>query len=380
MKNKISYFEGLNALRFLAAFFVVLMHIRASQISMDMEYILPAWPIFLKGKIAVNFFFVLSGFLITYILLKEQDLRNTISIKKFYLKRVFRIWPLYFIIVVFGLFFFWYLAPKLGFNFEVTYNKFLAVFLYIFFGANLMSSLYKVGGILNVLWSIAVEEQFYLFWAPLFKYLKNHLLIMFISVFLISYSVNVLNGMNYFELSPGYQSFIGKLLFHYMAIGAIFAYFVFYHEKRFVSMWCFSKTFFQIILFILVLGYMVLFQRTQSLNNIETIFSGVMFGWLIVNVSVNPKRLINLESPILNYLGKISYGIYMYHSIAIYIVSFIFIKYLGNYQNFHLLSISLVLGLTILFASTSYFLLERKILEKGKLIITKQELKKENVT
>lgn len=54
----------------------------------------------------VIFFFVLSGFLITYLLLEERRVSATVSIKKFYMRRILRIWPLYYLIVILGLFVF----------------------------------------------------------------------------------------------------------------------------------------------------------------------------------------------------------------------------------------------------------------------------------
>src|SRR5690554_4577142 len=60
--------------------------------------------LFNNGGVAVTFFFVLSGFLITYLLLKEKQATQNVSIKKFYFKRVLRIWPLYFLLVFIGLF------------------------------------------------------------------------------------------------------------------------------------------------------------------------------------------------------------------------------------------------------------------------------------
>ena len=56
------------------------------------------------GGLGVIFFFVLSGFLITYLLLKEKEQTGTVNVKKFYARRVLRIWPLYFFIVLLGFF------------------------------------------------------------------------------------------------------------------------------------------------------------------------------------------------------------------------------------------------------------------------------------
>src|ERR1700748_3873405 len=98
----LNWFPGLNGLRFLAAAMVVLMHIHNNMGNSGLAQ-LPAWPILFKGLYAVSFFFVLSGFLITWLLLQEQQRSRTIDIKKFYLRRIFRIWPLYFIVITLGI-------------------------------------------------------------------------------------------------------------------------------------------------------------------------------------------------------------------------------------------------------------------------------------
>src|SRR5215203_4032689 len=159
------HFKGLNSLRFFAALFVVIGHIPLNQGSVGLPN--PSYgALFFRGAPAVSFFFTLSGFLITYLLLEERRRTGDVDVRSFYLRRVCRIWPLYFAVVFFGLFFYNALLPALGIGYRVEYSLPLAVLLYTFFLPNLMNSLYTVGGILNPSWSIGVEEQFYLFWAP----------------------------------------------------------------------------------------------------------------------------------------------------------------------------------------------------------------------
>ncbi|MGB1018524.1 MAG: acyltransferase family protein, partial [Chitinophagales bacterium] len=98
MYKNIKYFKGLNALRFIAAYLVVIHH--AEQIRLKNElFNLKEYSFFRNGGIAVSFFFVLSGFLISYLLLKELKQTNTVKIKAFYIRRTLRIWPLYFLLV-----------------------------------------------------------------------------------------------------------------------------------------------------------------------------------------------------------------------------------------------------------------------------------------
>ena len=90
------YFNNLDGLRFLAAFLVLLHH---AQFFKDINsYPLSSvFSIYLveAGKMGVNLFFVLSGFLISYLLFTEKKETKTVSLKKFYIRRALRIWPLY---------------------------------------------------------------------------------------------------------------------------------------------------------------------------------------------------------------------------------------------------------------------------------------------
>src|SRR5690606_9574635 len=97
MYSNISFFPNLNALRFFAALLVIFHHgevIRAKYGFLSFE----TTSFFMNGGSAVKFFFVLSGFLITYLLLKEKKERK-VHIGYFYARRILRIWPLYFLLV-----------------------------------------------------------------------------------------------------------------------------------------------------------------------------------------------------------------------------------------------------------------------------------------
>ena len=103
--NKHIYFSGLNGLRFFAALAVIITHIELIKEQMEFPGLHSKNKIvFELGGLGVVFFFVLSGFLITYLLLKEKEQTGTINVKKFYLRRILRIWPLYFLIVALGFF------------------------------------------------------------------------------------------------------------------------------------------------------------------------------------------------------------------------------------------------------------------------------------
>jgi len=97
-----NYFYQFNALRFFASLLVLLGHAEAIRASAGGKS-LNSFDFFNNGQHAVTFFFVLSGFLITFLLLKERNKTQTVQVKSFYWKRVVRIWPLYFLLLFIGL-------------------------------------------------------------------------------------------------------------------------------------------------------------------------------------------------------------------------------------------------------------------------------------
>jgi peptidoglycan/LPS O-acetylase OafA/YrhL len=363
-----AWFPGLNGLRFLAAATVVLMHIHNNMGISGLAQ-LPAWPILFKGLYAVSFFFVLSGFLITWLLLQEQQRSQTISIKKFYLRRMFRIWPLYFIVIAAGLFFYWRLAPALHLAFESDYPHGLGVLLYTLFLANLMNSLYHVGGILHVTWSIAVEEQFYLFWAPLVKRCQCRLPTLILTVTILSLAANMLNTLNLFHLSKGMQSFVGTLQFHYMGFGAGFAWLLHKHRNRLLALPIFRSPALQWLCLLLIGEFFFLYKRNVLGELLLPIPLACLFGWLIINISSNPGRILHLDSRPLNYLGKISYGLYMYHMPVVYAIAFLFKKMAWTDATgwfYFPAYFTLVFALTGVLASGSYYVLEKPLLHYSK--------------
>ena len=154
------FFPNLDGLRFFAFFAVFLAHSFYSEneavLSSPIHQQIKQWNIF--GIYGVNFFFVLSGFLITYLLMAEEDRFKKIHIPAFYMRRVLRIWPLYYAIVFVGFVLFPIGKQLIGESPELQGN----IWHYIFFINNYGEP--PGTAILGVLWSIAIEEQFYLFW------------------------------------------------------------------------------------------------------------------------------------------------------------------------------------------------------------------------
>jgi peptidoglycan/LPS O-acetylase OafA/YrhL len=311
---KLKYLPGLNSLRFFAAFFVVISH---AGISLDKLGIQPASQLaFLnRGGDAVDFFFTLSGFLITYLLITEIHQTGSVSIKQFYLRRVFRIWPLYFLVVCIGFFLLGYVYPKIYHQPFFSFNIPEGLLLFIFFMPNYAAKNYSVG-LLNPLWSIGVEEQFYLFWAPLVKLFKKYLLPMILLFIIASLTFYASVYYRLFHISSSWESFFLTQKFYSMAIGSLFGYLL-YHHADWYNDSIFANKNAQLLLLAVILWHFLFHNVAETGLWFKVLFS-LLYGLLILNVSVVKEKLINIDQPVLTYLGTISYGIYMYHMLVDY--------------------------------------------------------------
>jgi peptidoglycan/LPS O-acetylase OafA/YrhL len=359
---KVKYLERLNALRFFAAFFVIISHadIRSSG---SWEAKSNALAFLNKGADAVDFFFTLSGFLISYLLITELNNTKTISIKDFYLRRVYRIWPLYFLIVLLGFLFFGFLYPVIYKQQYFTFSLPEGLAMFILFIPNYAAKNYLVG-FLNPLWSIGVEEQFYLFWAPLVKLLRNWLLPMIITFVLVSTSFYIALSNDAFHFPSHWQNFLLTQKFYAMAIGAVFAYVLYYRFDWYEGSF-FSNRFFQLIVLLVIAGHYFIGYGISNDLYFKILLS-LLYGLLILNVSVVKNKLIRLERPWLTYLGVISYGLYMYHLLVDYVLRIAFAKIVTMHMPdvivIPLYYITLLLG-TIVIAAFSHRYFEKYFLK-----------------
>ena len=207
MSEKV-YFPNLNGLRFIAALLVVIHHVEQLKLKFGFANNWHNPFVNISGRLGVLLFFVLSGFLITYLLLAEKKKTGTISIRKFYVRRALRIWPLYYLIVFLGLF----ILPEMSclrmpeYTIEVKDNFLSKLSLFILMLPNLALVLFSPVPYLSQSWSIGVEEQFYLIWPNIFKKSKRVLRLL-LGVIIIYWSIRLgLILLQYLFLSRNVRS------------------------------------------------------------------------------------------------------------------------------------------------------------------------------
>ena len=318
------YFPNLNGVRFIAAFSVLIHHTEQIKYLMGLENIYGNYFIKNLGKLGVGLFFVLSGFLITYLLLSEKKRRGDISTKAFYIRRILRIWPLYFIIVILG-FFVFPVIPIFNeplrnqYYFDADFFKRLPFFL--LFLPNLGFVFFRAPYLCSQTWSVGIEEQFYAIWPWIIKS-KNPVKTFFklLSIFLIVlglgwlyiFKISDLSEITKNKIQEGGVLFFSQFRILTMVIGGMGAYLIFAKKEKFLTV------LFRRDVQIIVYSTLTLMLATGfHMPGFNMEFYGIFFCFFILNVSQNPKSIIYLEQKIIHYLGKISYGIYIYHPAVI---------------------------------------------------------------
>jgi peptidoglycan/LPS O-acetylase OafA/YrhL len=319
------FFPNLDGLRFVSFFVVFLYHSLLSILS----YLKDASPrvysvvefLFRHGNLGVNFFFVLSGFLITYLLIKEKEFTGRIHVPNFYVRRILRIWPLYYLCVIVGFIGFGLLKKMTGEPIMENANPWY----YIFFGANydIMHTWPEKPDalLLSVLWSVAVEEQFYLTWplvlsiVPLkkFRYVFPAIMV-FSLVFRSFYS-----GAGDHDFAVRYFhtfSVIGD-----MALGGLFAYLVSY-ENKFKSFITNMSRPAIIMIYVLTLVF-TLFKDNIFVPGVAVVFERLiiasLFGLIILEQNYAKNSFYKMgRLKTISSLGVFTYGLYCLHFMGLY--------------------------------------------------------------
>lgn len=365
--NSKVYFSGLNGLRFIAAAAVIITHVELIKRSFGLKSYWSNPLVFNLGSLGVFFFFVLSGFLITYLLLKEKEATQNIKIKEFYIRRVLRIWPLYYLILILGFFVLPHFSQihisYLQANFMENYKYDLVMYMFIL--PNLAFSFFTAVPHIGQSWSIGVEEQFYLFWPWLVKKSKNIIVsasIFIIVLLLIKVMIVLLPATLRQETwYEPLKRFFAMTKLESMAIGSLGAYFLF-HKKEKILRFIFNR--FVFLFSLLLVPILVYFTPAIVQDGIHVVYS-VLFLVIIMNVASGKKMYIGLENKMFSYLGKISYGIYMYHLMIIPIVLY-FYKEMNLKANLLVENLTVYIAVfvsTILVSAVSYNIIEERFIK-----------------
>lgn len=349
------HFKNLDILRFLAAYMIVLLHCYF------------AWkihfgdPVFITSTLSapsigkmetvinnfsfgVDVFFIISGFLITYLLLSEHEKTGKVDVLKFYIRRAFRIWPLYFLLLL--------IAPLLTY----FYNEQSPGYLYHFFFAGNFDIIHNgtKSAATDHLWSICVEEHFYLFCPLLIAFIPMKRLpevllgIIALCIFFRGYVTN------YIPNSGGiiYLHTLSRI--DVLALGSLFGYLCYYKKIQFNHSLPIRLIIYSIFIFIF-LNVSYVDSGTFLNTTVKKYFFVLAAVYWIGNFMFNPKaKFVSHKPNLLHQFGKVSYGIYMFNPVIIYVLLNAFSAF--SFQNYFvfLLSVHAVLALTT-FLSYRFF-------------------------
>ncbi len=314
------YFKNLDIIRFIAAYMIVIFHMfygwQANwgfpKFMTNGNGELSYWAKFLENAIhnfsfGVDIFFLISGFLITYLLLHEKEKSGLIDVKKFYFRRVLRIWPLYYLTLAF--------VPLLHYLFQEGVPK--NIWLHMVFLGNfeLISNGFSSAAA-NHLWSICIEEHFYLVCPLLVAFIPIHRLpLVFWCIIFISFCYRgiVVGTENYWM--DIYLNTISRM--DVLAIGCLGGWYYFKRQLQFnQSKWLLvALSIFFVLLF--TNEVYVYWDNFFLATSKKYIYVGII-GILIGNLLFNPEiKFMPQKNGLWHYFGKVSYGIYMFNPIAV---------------------------------------------------------------
>ena len=345
------YIKGYDGLRAFSIILVVLTHLGLGDILPENEYVRNRVWLLFSGLTGVQVFFTLSGFLITGILLKERMAGSTINLKNFYIRRFLRLLPplvIFYLVVGILMFYHKIVTTSVGFTMAVTYTyNFIPVKFY--------------SGELGHMWSLAVEEQFYLVWPVLLLFVTaaRRLYAIIAAIILACVAaIYLLPGIpihggtttlgEMFLVKRWFIPAVGPIM-----IGSGFAIFVHYNYEKLAHTIKNNKL---ILLFAFVLYASPLYLPGMLLDS-NAIFVSFGVSLFLLWIYFNQEGILTnaLQRQPWVYIGKISYGIYVYQGF--------FLRTGPTADSMAIQKFPVNIILTIIVAILSYELFEKRVLK-----------------
>lgn len=311
-----NYIKQLDSVRAIAVFLVIIWHwVPRNSLTENLH----------SGSFGVDIFFVLSGFLITQMLLVDRNKTGELKagtgtvLKNFYARRILRIFPIYYLAIL--------LTSLLNasFDFNVTKGELISNLTYT---SNFFIYHHKAWPVATIhFWSLAVEEQFYLVWPLLILFLPKKSLLPAI-LFCIGLGVlsQLLSTDQEFGHLPTYTCLDA------LGIGGLIAFLFTYHrpllhlyhkQLNIAAALCFG-----LILANCLFHYYIPFAR---------LLHSIIAAWLINHILLyrEKKSFLNwvLNSEPLTRIGKVSYGMYVYHMLYVFVAGELWYKFIFDHYS-----------------------------------------------
>ena len=350
------YYPQLNALRGIGVLSVFLFHSYKPKFGSGF---LMKFAAFCYNNIylSMDMFFALSAFIITHLAFKEMQLKGSFSFKNFIIRRVLRIWPVYFII----LFLSFVVIKGIADHYNIPVALPPASW-YIFF----ISNFYLEDHVffLRQLWTISVEEQFYIIWGTCLLLFNKELKWIIFSIAIIGVvfcfcSAYLKRGVYFHSLNYVFD----------MMCGAYFAYLI--NNRSFIIKKIGTGSFVQSLIIYLFLPFFFLSyyflnsQLSPVSQNFLDIIMRIIFILhhcvIFIDQMYNENSLFNLsKAKFLIYVGEIAYGVYCFHGLVL-TTGFLLISRL-NFQIAPFLAAVIMFAITLIIGTISYKYIEKPIL------------------
>jgi peptidoglycan/LPS O-acetylase OafA/YrhL len=358
------YRPELDSLRFFAFFGVFICHVFPHDPAFY-HLRVPAFPHALvsvicaiagAGAFGVDLFFALSAYLITTLLMREEEIRGNMDVRAFYVRRILRIWPLYFFFVLLAAVVqIWDKNQRLSWHYIAGFMLLIGNWVYVWKGLT--------NSIANLLWSVSIEEQFYLAWPVALRRLSRRQLVLAVLCLLVV--ANVVRV--WVVLSHGHGAAIEYNTFTRLdaiALGILVAYYLgtrVPHLSLYVRI---SLVISCLLTWFIVSGNTDLNAPTEVAPVLGTLIGRPLValaaaGLLVATIGAPGVGARMLTSSWLTYLGRISYGLYVYQGAGILVAGY-FVK--KDSVSVHFVYVIGAFAMTVLFSSLSYRLLESPFL------------------
>lgn len=264
--------------------------------------------------LSIDVFFILSSFLLTWLGMNEYKVKGNFSFVNYFIRRALRIWPLYILLMIFS----FIIVPYAAAYFQVPVTLPPAYY-YLFF----ISNFYLEGHVyfLRFLWTLSVEEQFYLLWGVCLLLFQKRILTCVILLAGVSIAYTI------YAAKTNADGYYNTLIYLFdFAVGILAALLL--HKDGYIVVIFKKMTTVKNILFLLLLPllFIIMFCVNYFSANFFGLWTDIIMryifiiytGFFIIDQMVSEKAVLKLKKQrFLIYTGKISYGLYCFHGIVL---------------------------------------------------------------
>jgi len=370
--NNTGHIKGIDGLRYIGVFFVISFHVEWLKSLFNISSMANWYQQTQLVQGVMTMYFVISGFIITYILLEEKGKTGTIDVKKFYKKRMRRIWPVYYLTLFMACgIYFWntwpFTAPKpIGDTSNIYWVLLISILplcnLVMFFSLKLQG--------FGHAWSLGTEQQFYIIWPLIIKKARNYLKI-FILIICIKVFLKIIIGFSYkiFSFPPEYsillkhfENFLFLFRIEAFGIGGIAAYLLI--EKKELVLKFIYQRWVQWLNALILVACMFIPYKIETLH----VLYSINFGIIILNMAYSNHTSFIVNNKFVSYVSKVSYGVYMYQVPIMFVVFNLLTPYYSEENNlmWNIAAYLSCILCTFIFSGISFEFMEKKIMAWGK--------------